>query len=78
MANGAGEPSRPPPRPRTIFHRSIEACRLSWRDKHLQLILDEDCGYHENLSETKNFDSQGLPLWHGKSNYLLKLTEQQK
>ncbi len=51
--------------PRTIFHRSIEACRLTWQDSQLQLIMREDCGYHEDLSDTSMFDPQGLPLWQG-------------
>ncbi|CAH1776046.1 unnamed protein product [Owenia fusiformis] len=51
------------PRPRTIFHRALEACELSWQDPHLQLILLEDCVYHEEMSDTSQFDSQGLPLW---------------
>lgn len=55
-------PSRP--KPRTIFHRSLEASQLSWNDKHLQLILSEDCGYHEDQWDSDHFDSQGLALWH--------------
>lgn len=53
-------------KPRTIFHRALEASRLTWDDRHLQLILSEDCGYHEDKWDSHLFDSQGLALWHGK------------
>ncbi|XP_064624663.1 zinc finger SWIM domain-containing protein 4-like isoform X2 [Lineus longissimus] len=55
---------RVPPRPRTIFQRALEASQLTWQDQHLQLILSEDCGYHEDECDTDWFDSQGLPLWN--------------
>ncbi|XP_014778427.1 zinc finger SWIM domain-containing protein 5 [Octopus bimaculoides] len=51
-------------KPRTIFHRALEASRLTWDDRHLQLILSEDCGYHEDQWDSHLFDSQGLALWH--------------
>ncbi|GAB1609147.1 finger SWIM domain-containing 5-like [Argonauta hians] len=61
-----GSSSRRPTRlkPRTIFHRAVEASQLSWDDPHLQLILSEDCGYHEDQCDSPLFDSQGLALWH--------------
>ncbi|XP_074640824.1 zinc finger SWIM domain-containing protein 5-like [Tubulanus polymorphus] len=51
-------------RPRTIFHRALSASKLTWQDEHLQMILREDYGYHEDMCDRKNYDSQGLPLWH--------------
>lgn len=64
---GPGASGSSAPQPRTIFQRAIEACRLTWRDAHLQLVLGEDCGYHEHRADSKHYDSQGLPLWHGES-----------
>lgn len=57
------------PQLRTIFHRALEACHLSWDDPHLKFILNND-----SLSSNKEtplsgaFNSQGYPLWPGKNN----------
>ena len=52
-------------KPRTIFQRAIEACKLTWQDSHLKLVLREDCVYHSDKSSSDVFDPQGLPLWNG-------------
>ena len=51
---------------RTIFQRALDACKLTWQNSHLQLILREDFSYHEDCADSELFDSQGLSLWDGK------------
>ena len=57
--------SSQPVRARTIFQRALEASKLTWRDKHLQLILRHDLDIDEADKDTDMFDSRGIPLWHG-------------
>ena len=52
-------------RARTIFQRALEASKLTWRDKHLQLILKNDLDIKETDKDTDLFDSTGIPIWHG-------------
>lgn len=40
-------------KPRTIFHRAMDASKLKWHDSHLKLILSKDPSYPE------------CPMWHG-------------
>lgn len=58
--------SQQPSRPRTIFHRALEASKLTWGDKHLQLILKNDLDIDLADRESDLFDCRGIPLWHGK------------
>ncbi|XP_013410887.1 zinc finger SWIM domain-containing protein 5 isoform X2 [Lingula anatina] len=60
-----GPSTRPQrPKPRTIFHRALEGCQLTWNNPHLQMVLREDvCYYEERCDRSTMFDSQGLPLW---------------
>ncbi|XP_023225369.1 zinc finger SWIM domain-containing protein 4-like [Centruroides sculpturatus] len=54
-----------PPQPRTIFHRALEACHLSWDDPHLKFILANDSQTSSaDLPLSGPFNSQGYPLWH--------------
>jgi len=52
-------------RPRSVFHRAIDAISLTWDNCHLKLILA-----HDNLSgsnephSTNNINPVGQPLWH--------------
>jgi len=52
-------------RPRSVFHRAIDAISLTWDNSHLKLILA-----HDNLSasnephSTNNINPQGQALWH--------------
>jgi len=52
-------------RPRSVFHRAIDAISLTWDNSHLKLILA-----HDNLSasnephSTNNINPLGQPLWH--------------
>uniref|UniRef100_K1QHL2 Zinc finger SWIM domain-containing protein 4 n=1 Tax=Magallana gigas TaxID=29159 RepID=K1QHL2_MAGGI len=39
-------------KPRTIFHRAMDASKLKWHDSHLKLILSKDPSYPE------------CPMWH--------------
>lgn len=55
-----------PVRARTIFQRALEASKLTWGDKHLQLILRHDLDIDEADKDTDMFDGHGIPLWHGK------------
>ncbi|KAL3868641.1 hypothetical protein ACJMK2_041424 [Sinanodonta woodiana] len=56
-----------PARPRTIFHRALEASKLTWEDSHLQLILSQDYGpcrspiHHHD--DPDRFDGNWFPLW---------------
>ncbi|XP_066974337.1 zinc finger SWIM domain-containing protein 5-like isoform X2 [Macrobrachium rosenbergii] len=53
--------------PRTIFHRAIDACNMSWDDHHLRTIL---AGETPVLRSTQHqhpssyYNEQGQPLWH--------------
>jgi hypothetical protein len=42
-----------PSKPRTIFHRAMDASELKWHDPHLKLILRRDPTYPD------------CPMWHG-------------
>ncbi|XP_052274168.1 zinc finger SWIM domain-containing protein 6-like [Dreissena polymorpha] len=53
-----------PARARTIFHRALEASKLTWKDVHLQLILKNDLNMELADRESYLFDCRGLPLWH--------------
>lgn len=53
------------PRARTIFQRALEASKLTWGDRHLQLILKNDLDIKEIDKDTDLFDSSGIPIWHG-------------
>ena len=55
-------------RARTIFQRALEASKLTWGDKHLQLILKNDLNIQEKDKDTDLFDSAGIPIWHGEYN----------
>ncbi|UYV76455.1 ZSWIM6 [Cordylochernes scorpioides] len=61
----SGPSSSKPAQVRTVFHRALEACNLSWDNPHLQLILSQD--FPDPTANTKSpglFNSQGYPLWH--------------
>ncbi|XP_052775843.1 zinc finger SWIM domain-containing protein 6-like isoform X2 [Mya arenaria] len=51
-------------RARTIFHRALEASKLTWKDRHLQLILNYDIDIDTADRESDLFDCRGVPLWH--------------
>jgi len=55
-----------PSRARTIFQRALEASKLTWGDKHLQLILNCDLDIDLMYKQSNMFDSRGIPLWQGK------------
>ncbi|XP_050401843.2 zinc finger SWIM domain-containing protein 5 [Patella vulgata] len=55
----------PRPRPRTVFHRSLEASQLTWDNQHLQNILKSSYPSEDDSEHCQDlFDSSGLPLWH--------------
>ncbi|KAL5017228.1 hypothetical protein ScPMuIL_006817 [Solemya velum] len=60
--NGIQSRSQQPPR--TIFHRALEASKLTWRNEHLNLVIREDCGYtSDDNADSDHFNSSGYPLW---------------
>ena len=64
-ASGHHRPSTAP-QLRTIFHRALEACHLSWDDPHLKFILKNDSlSSHAETPLLGAFNSQGYPLWPG-------------
>ncbi|ESP05158.1 hypothetical protein LOTGIDRAFT_208096 [Lottia gigantea] len=55
----------PRPRPRTVFHRSLEASQLTWDNEHLQNILHDTYTKEGDAGHCQDqFDNNGLPLWH--------------
>ncbi|ERL96131.1 hypothetical protein D910_01140 [Dendroctonus ponderosae] len=61
-----------PSLPRTIFHRALDAVSMSWDNMHLKNILSSDtyCSHvPDNSHSNGSFNSQGQPLWHGRSGF---------
>lgn len=55
-------------RPRTIFHKALDAIKMNWDNQQLKLILTQDVSASsKNSSESTFFDDDGHPLWHGKA-----------
>ena len=55
-------------RPRTIFHKALDAIKMNWDNHQLKLILTQDVGTSsKNSTESGYFDDDGHPLWHGKA-----------
>ncbi|XP_047482304.1 zinc finger SWIM domain-containing protein 4-like isoform X2 [Penaeus chinensis] len=51
--------------PRTIFHRAIDACNMSWEDNHLATILaGETPVLRTNQHSSSYYNEHGQPLWH--------------
>ena len=53
-------------RARTIFHRALEASKLTWKDRHLQQILDHDINIDAADRQSDLYDCRGVPLWIGR------------
>ncbi|XP_069127958.1 zinc finger SWIM domain-containing protein 5-like [Argopecten irradians] len=51
-------------KPRKIFHRALTASKLTWEDKHLQLVLREDVCHCLHNYQFDLFNQQGFPLWN--------------
>ncbi|KAB7499852.1 Zinc finger SWIM domain-containing protein 6 [Armadillidium nasatum] len=50
--------------PRTIFHRAIDACSMTWEDEHLKAILSgETSVLRKNRHPSSYFNEHGQPLW---------------
>ena len=55
-------------RPRTIFHKALDAVKMNWDNRQLKLILTKDVSTSSrNSAESGFFDDDGHPLWHGKA-----------
>ncbi|KAG0717589.1 Zinc finger SWIM domain-containing protein 5 [Chionoecetes opilio] len=51
--------------PRTIFHRAIDACTMSWDDHHLRTILaGETPVLRTSQHSSSYYNEHGQPLWH--------------
>ena len=54
-------------RPRTIFHKALDAVKMNWDNRQLKLILTQVASpSSRNSEESSYFDDEGNPLWHGK------------
>ncbi len=62
-------------RPRTIFHKALDAARMDWENPQLKLILTRDANAPSiNCDKTKCVengfvDENGHLLWHGNCNH---------
>uniref|UniRef100_T1IH18 SWIM-type domain-containing protein n=1 Tax=Strigamia maritima TaxID=126957 RepID=T1IH18_STRMM len=61
-SSGVARPSTS--RPRTIFHRALDATQMTWNNKHLQFVLANDGCANCTERTNSNWNSQGQPLWH--------------
>lgn len=51
-------------RQRTIFHRALDACNLSWDNTHLAFIMSNISEFRHSTNSS-SFNSLGQPLWQG-------------
>ena len=58
-------------KPRTIFHRALEAIILSWGDSQLQQIIKQDgCPCRHIGAPSDMYDAHGYFVWSGNYIYL--------
>ena len=55
-------------RPRTIFHKALDAIKMNWENRQLKHILTQDVTVStKQTAESGFFDEEGHLLWHGEN-----------